>query len=153
LIALGVTALLLALSLHAFGFVTRCIIAERFAIQNQFESMTGLSLFGATVGTAIMLSKRQWLFGAAPPGLGFLVLITATQTKIPGQYIEREAAILNTSVLLKYHVTTVLVSYGLITLGFIVSLFYLGTYYIGKIARPAAAVAVVSMPGVPGGVK
>lgn len=152
LIALGVSLLLVAVALHAFGFITRCIIAERFAIQNQFESMTGLSLFGAVVGATIMLAKRQWLFGAAAAGLGFLVLITATQTKIPGLYIEREAAILNTSVLLKYHVTTVLVSYGLITLGFIVSLFYLGTYYMGKL-KPASKVAVVSMPGVPGGVK
>jgi len=154
LIAVGVAALALALGLHAFGFITRCLIAERFAIQNQFESMTGLSLFGAVVGAVIMLAKRQWLFGAAAAGLGFLVLITATQTKIPGQYIEREAAILNTSVLLKYHVTTVLVSYGLITLGFIVSLFYLATYYIGKLASPAIAspaparVAIAGMPGV-----
>ena len=40
-----------------------------------------------------------------------MVLITATQTAIPGKDIEREAAILNTSVLLKYHVTTVHVAH------------------------------------------
>ena len=129
LITLGVVLLFVAIGLHAFGFTMRCIIAERFAIQNQFESMTGISLFAAVVGAAIMLLRRQWLFGAAAAGTGFLVLITATQTGIPGETISREAAILNTSVLLKYHVTTVLTSYGLITLGFIVSLFYLGTHY------------------------
>lgn len=134
----GVTLLAVALALHAFGFVTRCMIAERFAIQNQFESMTGLSLFAATVGTAIMLARRQWLFGAAAAAVGFLVLITATQTKIPGQTIEREAAILNTSILLKYHVTTVLVSYGLISLGMVVSLFYLGVHYLARLGTPAA---------------
>jgi cytochrome c-type biogenesis protein CcsB len=132
-IGLGVGFLFLALGLHAFGFTARCIIAERFAIQNQFESMTGLSLFAAIVGAAIMLGRRQWLFGAAAAGVGFLVLVTATQTAIPGQSIEREAAILNTSVLLKYHVTTVLVSYGLISLGFITSLFYLGTHYSARL--------------------
>jgi cytochrome c-type biogenesis protein CcsB len=95
-----------------------------------------------------MLARRQWLFGAAAAGVGFLVLITATQTNIPGKFIEREAAILNTSVLLKYHVTTVLVSYGLIALGFIISLFYLGTHYFGKSdAAPALAVASVSSGG------
>jgi cytochrome c-type biogenesis protein CcsB len=125
----GITTLSLAVALHAFGFISRCLIAERFAIQNQFESMTGVSLFGAVVALSIMLIKRQWLFGAAAAALGFLILITATQSGIPGVHIEREAAILNTSVLLKYHVTTVLCSYGLITLGFIVSLFYLGTFY------------------------
>jgi cytochrome c-type biogenesis protein CcsB len=145
LAATGSVMLVAALALHAFGFVSRCILAERFAIQNQFESMTGLSLFGATVGTAIMLARRQWLFGAAAAAVGFMVLITATQTAIPGKDIEREAAILNTSVLLKYHVTTVLCSYSLIALGFVTSLFYLGSHYFG-IKTPTA-----TEPGSAGG--
>lgn len=134
----GVVMLTLAMGLHAFGFAARCVIAERFAIQNQFESMTGVSLFATTVGLGLMIARRQMLFGAAAAGVGFLVLIAATQTGIPGMNIEREAAILNTSVLLKYHVTTVLVSYGLISLGFILSLFYLGTYYATKYRLGAA---------------
>ena len=125
----GVALLFVAVGLHAAGFIARCIIAERFAIQNQFESMTGLSLFASVLGTGIMLAKRQWLFGAASAMVGFVVLIAATQLGIPGQNIEREAAILNTSVLLKYHVTTVLVSYGLIAMACVVSLFYLGVHY------------------------
>ena len=132
LVGVGIAALAAAIGLHAFGFVTRCLIAERFAIQNQFESMTGVSLFANIVGAAIMIARRQWLFGAAAAGVGFMVLMTATQTAIPGAFIEREAAILNTSVLLKYHVTTVLSSYGLISLGFIVSLFYLATHYAAR---------------------
>ncbi len=135
----GTLLLGVALGLHAFGFITRCIIAERFAIQNQFESMTGVSLFAATLGLVLMISRKQPLFGAAAAGVGFMVLIAATQTAIPGKTIEREAAILNTSVLLKYHVTTVLVSYGLIALGFLLSLFYLGTHYLGR-SRTATAV-------------
>lgn len=118
--------------MHATGFIARCLIAERFAIQNQFESMTGLSLFAVVLALGIMLFRRQWLFGAAAAATGFMVLVTATQTAMPGQTIEREAAILNTSVLLKYHVTIVLVSYGLIALGFVIALFYLGAYYFGK---------------------
>ncbi len=137
----GVVMLVLAMGLHAFGFIARCVIAERFAIQNQFESMTGVSLFATTVGLGLMITRRQMLFGAAAAGVGFLVLIAATQTGIPGMNIEREAAILNTSVLLKYHVTTVLVSYGLISLGFILSLFYLGTYYAAKYRLGGTAAA------------
>ncbi len=144
LIGAGVGLLAGALLLHASGFVLRCIISERFAIQNQFESMVGLSLFAAVVATGLMLLKRQWLFGAAAAGVGFLVLIAATQTAIPGQTIGREAAILNTSVLLKYHVTTVLVSYGLITVGFLCSVFYLLVSLMSKRqgAQLAASVAV-----------
>lgn len=130
IIGLGIAFLVAAIVMHATGFTLRCLVANRFAIQNQFESMTGLSLFAAIVGGALMLYKKQWLFGAATAGVGFLVLITATQTGVPGKDIQNEAAILNTSVLLKYHVTTVLASYGLIALGFLVSLFYLGTYYL-----------------------
>jgi cytochrome c-type biogenesis protein CcsB len=141
LAGLGTGLLIAAVGLHAFGFITRCLIAERFAIQNQYESMTGLSLFAAAVGLGVMLWRRQWLFGAAAAAVGFLVLITATQAGIPGQHIEREAAILNTSVLLKYHVTTVLVSYGLIALGFVCSLFYLGTHYFGGKPAPQAVEA------------
>ena len=137
LVSLGMLFFLGALVMHALGFTARCIIAERFAIQNQFESMTGLSLFATIAGTIVMIVKRQWLFGAAAAGVGCMVLLAATQTGIPGSTIEREAAILNTSYLLKYHVTSVLTSYGLISLGFIISLFYLATYYL---SRPKAGV-------------
>jgi cytochrome c-type biogenesis protein CcsB len=144
LAGLGTGLLIGAVGLHAFGFILRCLIAERFAIQNQYESMTGLSLFAAVVGTGVMIARKQWLFGAAAAAVGFMVLVTATQAGIPGQHIEREAAILNTSVLLKYHVTTVLVSYGLIALGFVCSLFYLGSHYFGG---KAAAAQLVSGTG------
>ncbi|MEM9065272.1 MAG: cytochrome c biogenesis protein CcsA [Planctomycetota bacterium] len=139
LLVTGVTTLIIALVLHTLGFTARSLIAERFAIQNQFESMTGISLFAAIVGFALAAFRKQWIFAAAASATGFLVLITATQTGIPGSTIEREAAILNTSILLKYHVTTVLVSYGLITLAFIVSLFYLGTHYMARLKTPAVA--------------
>lgn len=146
LVGIGIAMLVVAIALHGFGFTARSIIAERFAIQNQFESMTGLSLFGALVGLGIMIKTRQWLFGAAAAGVGFLVLITATQTNMPGQQIGREAAILNTSVLLKYHVTTVLASYGLITLGMIVSLFYLGVHYLNAAKSGKGTLMVASAP-------
>lgn len=128
----GTVLLIGAVLLHAAGFVLRCVVAERFSIQNQFESMTGLSLFACVVAVVIMIARKQLLFGAAAAAVGFLVLVTATQTGIPGQSIEREAAILNTSVLLKYHVTTVLVSYGLISLGMVCSVFYLLSHYLGR---------------------
>ncbi len=139
LVWFGVGTLVAAVAIHFTGFSLRCIIAERYAIQNQYESMTGLSLFAVLAGTVIMLWKRQWLFGAAAAGVGFMILILATQTPIPGESVEKEAAILNTSVLLKYHVTTVLLSYGLISLGFIVSLFYVGVHYATKRSRASEA--------------
>lgn len=87
-----------------------------------------------------MLIRRQWLFGAAAAGVGFMVLITATETgAIPGVSIQREAAILNTSVL---------VSYGLISLAFITSLFYLGAHYGARLRLRAAGVEADTGVGV-----
>jgi hypothetical protein len=127
LIVTGNALLIAALALHAFGLHARCLIAERFAIQNQFESMTGLSLFAALVGLGRSCSHASSGSSAPPPRrAGSSCSSPRPRPRIPGPDIEREAAILNTSVLLKYHVTTVLTSYGLITLGFVVSLFYLG---------------------------
>ncbi len=142
----GMVLLIAAVVMHAAGFGIRSYIAERYSIQNQFESMTGVSLFAALVGLALMIFKKQKIFAAAAAGVGFLVLIAATQTGIPGKTIAREAAILNTSVLLKYHVTTVLLSYGLISLGFIVSLFYLATHYVSR-AKGTARTAALAVPG------
>lgn len=145
----GMVLLIAAVVVHALGFAIRSYVAERYSIQNQFESMTGVSLFGAIVGLALMIFKKQKIYALGAAGIGFLVLIAATQTGIPGKTIAREAAILNTSVLLKYHVTTVLLSYGLITLGFIISLFYLITHYTTR-ARTANAEggnASVALPG------
>jgi len=151
LMVTGVSVLGLAVGMHAFGFVSRCVIAERFAIQNQFESMTGVSLFASLVAIGLLVWKRQALFGAAAAATGFLVLITATETGIPGSSIGREAAILNTSVLLKYHVTTVLTSYGLISLGFVLSLFYLVAHYARRVRAAEAVVPVLSAATAPGG--
>lgn len=143
----GVALLLAAVAIHFTGFAARCVIAERYAIQNQFESMTGLSLFGAFVGLGLMAATRRPLYGAAAAGLGFLALVAATQANIPGYTIEREAAILNTSVLLKYHVTTVLVSYSLITLGMMCSLFYLVTHYAARARGRAPAFVAAGVGG------
>ncbi len=152
LVVVGIATLVAAMTLHGLGFGLRWAIAGRIPIQNQFESMTGVSLFAAVVGFVAMVWKRQWLFGAAAAATGFMVLIVATETGIPGSSIEPEAAILNTSVLLKYHVTTVLTSYGLIALGFIISLFYLGTHYAAKFAGgPEAAVIASGALGGGGG--
>ncbi|MBC7772137.1 MAG: hypothetical protein H7210_06565, partial [Pyrinomonadaceae bacterium] len=56
LVGVGITTLFAAIGLHVFGFASRCYIAERLAIQNQFESMTGLSLGATLVGTVVMLA-------------------------------------------------------------------------------------------------
>lgn len=139
---LGVGLLLLGLSVHVLGFAIRWLLAERIPIQNQFESMWGLSLGACLFATILMFARRQPIFGVAAAGVGFLALMAATLKGIPGAEIGREAAILNTSYILFYHVNIVLFSYGLIALGFIVSIVYLLVYYFA--GRSAATVQVAA---------
>ena len=144
---LGVALLCAGLGLHAAMFAARWVLAERIPIQNQFESMMGLSLGACLVGTVLMFARRQAIFGAAAAGVGCLMLVGATLEGIPGEEIGREAAILNTSYILFYHVNTVLFSYGLIALGFIVSVVYLLTHYLSRRAVAAPAMVHVAATG------
>lgn len=139
---LGVALLLLGLLVHVLGFSIRWLLAERIPIQNQFESMWGLSLGACLFATILMFARRQPIFGVAAAGVGFLALMAATLRGIPGAEIGREAAILNTSYILFYHVNIVLFSYGLIALGFIVSIVYLLVYYFA--GRSAATVQLAA---------
>ena len=153
---LGVGLLLAGLSIHLAGFIIRWVLAERIPIQNQFESMWGLSLGSCLFATILMFVRKQPIFGVAASGVGFLALMAATLSGIPGAEIGREAAILNTSYILFYHVNIVLFSYGLISLGFMVSIIYLIVHYFaGRSASTvqfaAAGVGTVTMGGGDGG--
>lgn len=112
----------LAWLLHATGFAARWVIAGRIPIQNQYESMLGLSLAAATLAGLFTLSAPR---RAAPVArivltganiVALIVLCASNALPIPGHSIEPEAAILGTATLLKYHVATVLVAYAFIAL-------------------------------------
>lgn len=147
--SIGIVSLVGGLSIHLALFVTRWILAERIPIQNQFESMLGLCLGACLFGTITMFVKRQTIFGAAAAGVGFLTLMTAVLSGVPGREIGREAAILNTSNILFYHVNSVLFSYGLIALGMVVSAFYLVTHYFRSETAGQFALASVAPPDAP----
>jgi len=129
LYCLGTLLLLGGLAIHTAIFIIRWIIAERVPIQNQFESMMGLCLAGVLFGTIYMLVRKRTIFGVSAAAIGFLTLLSVTTMGIPGQEIQREAAILNTSYILFYHVNTILFGYGLIAMGAIVSLVFLISHY------------------------
>lgn len=153
---IGVGLLLAGLSIHLAGFIIRWVLAERIPIQNQFESMWGLSLGSCLFATILMFVRKQPIFGVAASGVGFLALMAATLSSIPGAEIGREAAILNTSYILFYHVNIVLFSYGMVSLGFMVSIVYLLVHYFaGRSASTmqlaAAGVGTVTMSAGDGG--
>jgi cytochrome c-type biogenesis protein CcsB len=138
LIRLGVGLLIGGFGVHLTGVIVRGLLSGRFPIHNQFESFISLTLFAVVVGLIVMLVRRQWLFGAAAGALGTASLLLANLMPIPSDEVGQVAGILATSNILYIHVNAVLASYGLIGLGFFVSLFYLFFYYFGSGQKSSA---------------
>lgn len=143
LVALGSAALVLGVLLHTAGIVVRMILADRnwLPLHNQYESFVALAWFGVLVGLALMLLRRQLIFGPAAAALGAASLMVAGFLPIPSNEIAPVAGILATSNILKVHVTIVLASYGLIALGFLISLCLLAVHYLGDRASTTVAAA------------
>lgn len=143
LIAAGVSLLVLGLAIHFAGLIIRGVLAERWPIHNQYESYMAISFFAVLVGCLLMVVRKQWLFGAAASALGAATLLLANTVAIPSRDVAPVAGILDTSRILYVHVNLVLVSYGLIALGMLLSLFYLLVHYVG--GRGAARLAAASL--------
>ncbi len=128
----GITLLALAFIGHTAGMIVRMILAGRFTIHNQYESFITLSWFAVLAAVLFVIWKRQWLFGAAGAAVGAAALLIANTVPIPSSEVAHVAPILHTSRILYIHVNTVIISYALITLGFVISLFYLLRHYFGR---------------------
>ena len=134
----GLAMLLLGLVVHTIAIAVRGYLSGRWPIHNQYESFIAVTWFAIIIGLAFMLFRRQWLFGAAASALGACALMLANVTAIPSEAVAQTPAVLSTSNILYVHVNIILVSYGLIALGFFISLVYLGAHYLGG-GRVAAA--------------
>ena len=116
------------------AFVARGIVAERLAVQNQFESMLGLALFVGAIGLVWAWRRGSGsLPGAVPEGdpgevpgamVGgvsaagsAVVLISALVGGVPGMTVERESAILSESGVLGWHVGAMLAGYSAALVG------------------------------------
>ena len=142
LIVSGVGLLLVGFAIHSAGMLVRGILSGRWPIHNQYESFIAIAWFAVLIGIGLMLVKRQWLFGAASSSVGAAALLFANTVPIPSSGVANVMPILATSRILYVHVNMVLLSYALITLGFVVSLFYLGVHYLrdaGTVRFAAAA--------------
>ncbi len=139
LINTGIGLLFVGISIHTLCILVRMGLSGRWPIHNQYESYIFISWVAVVVGTAIMLLRKQWLFGAAAAALGACTLLVANTVDIPSKDVGQVAGILATSRILYIHVNMVLVSYGLIALGFLLSIFYLVVHYTqgGAIVRYA----------------
>ncbi|MEQ9453214.1 MAG: cytochrome c biogenesis protein CcsA [Phycisphaeraceae bacterium] len=135
---------------HTLGILARIALTGRWPIHNQFESFIAVTWFAVLVGLLFMWFNRAWLFGAAAAALGAAALMVANTFDIPSAEPGKVAGILATSRILYIHVNIVLISYGLIALGFFVSLFYLGAHYLkgeASMRMAAAGIGAIDMAG------
>lgn len=133
----------MGLVIHTLGILARIALTNRWPIHNQFESFIAVTWFAVVVGLILMWRQKAWLFGAAASALGAASLMVANTFEIPSADPGKVAGILATSRILYIHVNIVLISYGLIALGFFVSLFYLATHYLrGEASLRVAAAGV-----------
>ncbi len=129
LINTGIGLLFVGIAIHTLCIAVRMALSGRWPIHNQYESYIFISWIAVVIGTVIMLYRKQWVFGAAAAALGTCTLLVANTVDIPSKDVGQVAGILATSRILYIHVNMVLVSYGLIALGFLLSSFYLVVHY------------------------
>jgi len=144
----GVSMLLVGFAIHSGGMLVRGLLSGRWPIHSQYESFIAIIWLGALVGIILTLTTRKWLFGAAAASMGAAALLFANTVEIPSNEVGQVAGILATSRILYVHVNMVLASYGLIALGFFISLIYLGVHYMrtaGSAKFAAAGLGQIDM--------
>jgi cytochrome c-type biogenesis protein CcsB len=106
---------------------------EGIPIKNQFESVMFSAWFGCVVGLILELRKPRGFFGAAASFVGWMSLIALFAApyiagRDIGGNIEQVQGVLM-SYWLYIHVVLVTASYALITMGFLLSAWWLFKYY------------------------
>ncbi len=106
---------------------------EGIPIKNQFESVMFSAWFGCVVGLILELRKPRGFFGAAASFVGWMALVALFAApyiagRDIGGNIEQVQGVLM-SYWLYIHVVLVTASYALITMGFLLSAWWLFKYY------------------------
>ncbi len=136
----GIRLLLLGLIVHTLGIGVRWWLVEKstndwfhaIPIKNQFESVMFSAWFGAIVGLVLELRRKKLggggVFGAAAAFVGFLSLLALFAAphvwRDIGGDIKQASGILM-SYWLYVHVTTVVASYALIGMNFLLAIWWL----------------------------
>jgi cytochrome c-type biogenesis protein CcsB len=136
----GIRFMLVALLVHTLAIVVRWWLVEKstndwfhsIPIKNQFESVMFSAWFGAIVGLVLELRRKKaggGVFGAAAAFVGFLSLLALFASPyvfgrdIGGQLSQVSGILM--SYWLYVHVTTVVASYALIGMSFLLGVWYL----------------------------
>ncbi|MEM1013689.1 MAG: cytochrome c biogenesis protein CcsA [Planctomycetota bacterium] len=155
----AIRSMLVALAVHTAGIAVRWWLVEKstgdwfhsIPIKNQFESVMFSAWFGAIVGLVLELRRKKaggGVFGGAAAFVGFLSLLAlfatphVTGTEIGGNLGHVQGILM--SYWLYVHVTTVVASYALIGMSFLLGIWWL----VAKVAGSGTRLAPVGLAGV-----
>jgi cytochrome c-type biogenesis protein CcsB len=119
--------------IHTAGIGIRWWLVGSIPIKNEFESVMFSAWFGCAAGLILELFKPRAIFGAGASFVGWLSLIALFGAPfVAGRDLGGQINQVN-GVLMSYwlyiHVTLVTASYALITMGFLLSAWWLVRYY------------------------
>lgn len=136
----GMTVMIIGFLVHTASIAIRWWLVEKstgdwfhsIPIKNQFESVLFSAWFGALVGIILEIWKGKNLFGAAASFVGWLSLVAIYASPFVfkreiGAEISHVAGVLM-SYWLYIHVTTVVASYALIGMSFLLGVWWLIAY-------------------------
>lgn len=114
---------------HLSAVGVRGLLAGRWPVHNLYESMLVGALFAVAFGMGLGWMKKMYVAAIAGLVVGAGVLFVASGMDMACRQIGPVPGILVTTQLLHWHVNTIMLAYGLIGVGFVLSTVYLGTYY------------------------
>lgn len=134
---LSAVALVVALTLHAWGLGLRWFILGRIPVANMFEAVVASAWMGiATAGLAeLRYRTRVFLFGGHVAG--FMALLMAGYVIPGGGTLTTIMGILD-DVMLRIHTVLIIASYALIFIAAVIAVVYLFGYYFRYHARRSA---------------
>ncbi len=131
--------LLIGLTLHTLGLVTRMMLEGRPPVTNLYSSAIFIGWGAIILSTAIELFHRNAIGTAVAAVVGFATLLIAHHLSLSGDTLEMMRAVLDTNFWLATHVVVITLGYSATFLAGTIAIVYLIRRAFGHIPKSTAA--------------
>ena len=131
--------LLIGLTLHTFGLVTRMMLEGRPPVTNLYSSAIFIGWGAIILSTAIELFHRNAIGTAVASVVGFVTLLIAHHLSLSGDTLEMMRAVLDTNFWLATHVVVITLGYASTFLAGTIAIVYLIRRAFGSVPKATAA--------------
>ena len=131
--------LLIGLTLHTLGLVTRMMLESRPPVTNLYSSAIFIGWGAIILSTAIELFHRNAIGTAVASVVGFATLLIAHHLSLSGDTLEMMRAVLDTNFWLATHVVVITLGYASTFLAGTIAIVYLIRRAFGNVPQSTAA--------------